>query len=109
MRRRKVLRDRSCVINRMKTMNSDLTIHEQRILGSGLLVLALSFAGWSAASLWLAMDHMARIGAICGDVAPHCGWCVSAAGAAITAMVAGWIGLRFLAGRDLSLAARRLG
>lgn len=109
MRRRKVLRDQSCVIDRMKAMNSDLDIHEQRVLGSGLLVLALSFAGWSAASVWFAMDHMARLGAICGDVAPHCGWCVSAAGAAIAAMGAAWAGLRLLAGMNPALAARRPG
>lgn len=93
----------------MKAMISDLNIHEQRILGSGLLALALSLAGWSAASLWLAMDHMARLGAICGDVAPHCGWCVSAAGAAMAAMIAAWVGLRLLAGMGLTFAARRLG
>lgn len=91
----------------MKAMISDLDVQEQRILGSGLLVLALSFAGWSAVSLWFAMDHMARLGAICGDVAPHCEWCVSAAGAAIAAIIAAWAGLRFVAGMDRALAARR--
>lgn len=93
----------------MKAMISDLDVHEQRILGSGLLVLALSFAGWSAVSLWFAMDHMARLGAICGDIAPHCGWCVSAAGAATAAIMAAWAGLRLLAGMDLAFAARRPG
>ena len=109
MRRRKVLRDQRCVIRRMNAMISDLDIHERRILGSGLLALAVSSAGWAAVSLWFAMDHMARLGAICGDVAPHCGWCLSAAGGAIAALAAAGMGLRLLAGGDPTRSARRAG
>ena len=93
----------------MKVMISNLDIHEQRILGSSLLTLALSLAGWSAVSAWLALDHMARLGPICGDTAPHCGWCISAAGAAVAAIVTAWLGQQVLARVALAPAARKAG
>jgi len=64
-------------------------------MGAGLSALSLSLAGWSAASVWFALDHMARLGAICGQAAAHCGWCVSAALAGAAALAAGWTSLRF--------------
>lgn len=76
----------------MKAMISDLDIHEQRILGSALSALSLSLVGWSAASFWFALEHMARLGALCGEAAPHCGWCISAAGGAAAAVVTSWFG-----------------
>lgn len=82
----------------MKAMISDLDIHEQRVLGSGLLALSLALAGWTAASLWFAADHMARLGVICGPSVPHCGWCISAAVGATAALAAAWFGLRLVAG-----------
>lgn len=93
----------------MNAIISDLNMPERRLLGAGLLALAVSSAGWAAASLWFALDHMARLGAICGDVAPHCGWCASAAGGTIAALVAAGMGLRLLAGPGPILSARRAG
>ncbi len=79
-------------------MIADLDIREQRLLGSGLLVLAVSLLGWAGASLWFATEHMARLGAICGDASIHCGWCVSAVGGAAAAVMTAWLGARLLAG-----------
>lgn len=104
LRRRKVARDRRCIDRTMKATIPDLDIHERRILGSGLLALSLSLAGWSTASLWFAADHMARLGAICGEAVPHCGWCVSAVFGAAAALAAAWFGLRLVAGFSLTPA-----
>ena len=79
----------------MKAPFTDLHTQEQRVISAGLSALSVSLAGWSAASAWFALDHMARLGAICGQAAPHCGWCVSAALAGAAALAAGWTGLRF--------------
>lgn len=48
---------------------------------AGLAGLMLLTAATLAAGL--AMRHMTELGEICGGVAPHCGWCVSAAALAI--------------------------
>lgn len=70
-------------------------LNEDHFLRFGAALSSLIFLGSAKLSLDLALDHMARLGTICGAAsAPHCGWCFGAAGLAIAGLAAAGVALK---------------
>lgn len=75
----------------------DMDFNERRFVVCGLAAVTLSLAGWTGASVWLALQHMASLDEICGFATIHCGWCLSALLGAATMTGTAWTGFRMVA------------
>jgi hypothetical protein len=53
---------------------------DRPILRWSYVSMGLGFAAAAGVAAALASRHMAALGAICGESAPHCGWCYAAVG-----------------------------
>lgn len=74
-------------------------IHENHLLGGGLVALGLSLGGASAVAGLMAADHMAGAAALCGPVADHCVQCVAAVAMLVAALGASAAGAWLLRSR----------
>ena len=61
-------------------------IQDQQILGAALVVLGLSLGGAAAVAGFLAAEHMALAGPMCGPAFGHCVRCVAAAALLVAAL-----------------------
>lgn len=74
-------------------------IHENHLLGGGLVALGLSLGGASAVAGLMAADHMAGAATLCGPVADHCVRCVVAGAMLVAALGASGAGAWLLRSR----------
>lgn len=80
--------------------------NEQTILRWGFALVGLTLLALAAVSGAAAIDHMSRVGQICGAATAHCGWCYAAAGAALSGVWALAIALRPPRAKAVVRAAR---
>lgn len=69
-------------------------LSEDQLMQAGWALTGMVLLAGAVLAAELARRHMALLGSICGDAAPHCAWCFATAGFALAGVAALGVAIR---------------